>query len=208
MVMKAYSSFLKLQDWSLTIRYLIWLVFSHCKHVAFVFTTMFQLIHSLVFIRWTICNEKGRRVSFVCHHYLFLLIVPSIKGTLVIPVNYQMDCKWSGVNTPGRKKKETEAHLNKNKFQIKNQILFNESVAVILVGWLVFYGISTIVRHLMPNPVYTYILNINMICKYILSITCLNVPELSFLHRVKWFQILTRTQKSYLLFIICLHTVK
>ena len=26
--------------------------------------------------------------------------------------------------------------------------------------WLEFYGISTIVGHLMPNPLYTYILNI------------------------------------------------
>ena len=29
-----------------------------------------------------------------------------------------------------------------------------------MVGWLVeFYGISTIVGYLMPNPLYTYILN-------------------------------------------------
>ena len=27
-------------------------------------------------------------------------------------------------------------------------------------GWLGFYGISTIVGYLMPNPLYTYILNI------------------------------------------------
>ena len=30
-------------------------------------------------------------------------------------------------------------------------------------GWVGFYGISTIVGYLMPNPVYTYILNIDMI---------------------------------------------
>ena len=30
-----------------------------------------------------------------------------------------------------------------------------------MVGWLViFYGISTLVDYLMPNPVHTYILNI------------------------------------------------
>ena len=34
-----------------------------------------------------------------------------------------------------------------------------------LVG---FYGISTIVGYLKLNPVYTYILNIYMICKHIL----------------------------------------
>ena len=40
-----------------------------------------------------------------------------------------------------------------------------------------FYGISTIVGYLMPNPLYTYILNIYRIFKHILSIT-LNEPEL------------------------------
>ena len=29
-----------------------------------------------------------------------------------------------------------------------------------LVGWVVSYGISTLVGYLMPNPLYTYILNI------------------------------------------------
>ena len=35
-----------------------------------------------------------------------------------------------------------------------------------LVGWLVgFYGISTIVGYLMPNPLYRYILNIyQLVC--------------------------------------------
>ena len=45
-----------------------------------------------------------------------------------------------------------------------------------------FYGISTIVGYLKPNPVYTYILNIYMICKPILQITFLNEPELFFMH--------------------------
>ena len=35
-------------------------------------------------------------------------------------------------------------------------------------GLLWFYGISTIVGHLMPNPIYTYILNMYTICKHIL----------------------------------------
>ena len=37
-------------------------------------------------------------------------------------------------------------------------------------GWVGFYGISTIVGYLMPNPVFTYILTIwfeNTICRYI-----------------------------------------
>ena len=33
-------------------------------------------------------------------------------------------------------------------------------------GLVGFYGISTIVGYLMPNPIYSYILNIYMICKY------------------------------------------
>ena len=31
---------------------------------------------------------------------------------------------------------------------------------MIWFGWVGFYGISTIVGYLMPNPFYTYILNI------------------------------------------------
>ena len=45
-----------------------------------------------------------------------------------------------------------------------------------------FYGISTIVGYLMPNPLFTYILN--MICKHILLITFLNDPELIFFTRM------------------------
>ena len=43
-----------------------------------------------------------------------------------------------------------------------------------------FYGISTIVGCLMLNAVYTYILNIYMICEHILSITFLHESELIF----------------------------
>ena len=35
-------------------------------------------------------------------------------------------------------------------------------------GFVGFYGISSIVGYLMPNPLYSYILNIYMICKHIL----------------------------------------
>ena len=44
-----------------------------------------------------------------------------------------------------------------------------------------FYAISTIVRYLMPNPLYTYIL-LYMICKHISLITLLNKPKLILLH--------------------------
>ena len=40
-----------------------------------------------------------------------------------------------------------------------------------MVGWL-FYGILTFIGYLKPNPVYTYILDIYVICKRIvLSVT-------------------------------------
>ena len=45
-------------------------------------------------------------------------------------------------------------------------------------GLVWFYGISTIVGYLMPNPFYTYIKY--MISKHILKITFLNKPELGF----------------------------
>ena len=47
-------------------------------------------------------------------------------------------------------------------------------------GLVGFYGISTIVGYLMPNPLYTYILH--MISKYILYITFLNEPDSFFSH--------------------------
>ena len=47
-------------------------------------------------------------------------------------------------------------------------------------GLVWFYGMSTIVGYLMPNPVYTY--QIHMNCKYILLMTFLNEPELIFFH--------------------------
>ena len=51
-----------------------------------------------------------------------------------------------------------------------------------------FYGLLIIVGHLMPNPVYTYILN--MIGKHIRLVTFLKEPKLIFfLHTVKWFQV-------------------
>ena len=53
-----------------------------------------------------------------------------------------------------------------------------------LLVWLV--GISTTVSYLMPNPLYTYMLN--MICKHIL-LTFLNEPEPIFCKEVKWFRL-------------------
>ena len=47
---------------------------------------------------------------------------------------------------------------------------------MIWFGWVGFYGISTIVGYLMPNPLYIYIRY--MICKQILLITFLNGTEL------------------------------
>ena len=42
----------------------------------------------------------------------------------------------------------------------------------------------------MANPLCTYILNIYMICKYILLITFLNEPKLILLSLVEWFNVL------------------
>ena len=44
----------------------------------------------------------------------------------------------------------------------------------VLVG---FDGISTIVGYFMPNLVYTYVLNLYMICEHILLMRFLNEPE-------------------------------
>ena len=78
--------------------------------------------------------------------------------------------------------------------------IYIKSIWFGLVG---FYGISTNAAYLMPNPVYTYILNIYDLVWFdlvwfdlvlwhinqILLITFLNEPKLILLHTVKWIQV-------------------
>ena len=71
---------------------------------------------------------------------------------------------------------------------LTNRKLAGRSMETILVWfWFWFYGISTIVGYLMPNPLYSYILILYMICKHILLKTFSNKPKLIPLHTVKWF---------------------
>ena len=51
-------------------------------------------------------------------------------------------------------------------------------IKYIWFGLAWFYGISTIIGYFMPNPIYTYILNIWFV--NILLMTILNEPELIF----------------------------
>ena len=53
-------------------------------------------------------------------------------------------------------------------------------IKYIVFGFVGFYGISTIVGYLMPNPLYTYKSNIYWISEHILLITFLNEPEIIF----------------------------
>ena len=39
-----------------------------------------------------------------------------------------------------------------------------------LVGLVAFYGISTLVNYLMPNPFYTYVICKQIVCRYYLPI--------------------------------------
>ena len=70
-------------------------------------------------------------------------------------------------------------------WHIKHCRLFNTKSSLYIYikyigfGLVRFYGISTIVGYLMPNPLYTYTKYI--ICKHILLITLLNEHELFFL---------------------------
>ena len=50
-----------------------------------------------------------------------------------------------------RKKKKKKKR--KEKKVVKNVTFRNAEPATSLVGWLMFYGISTLVGYLMPNPV-------------------------------------------------------
>ena len=56
-----------------------------------------------------------------------------------------------------------------------------------MVSLVVFYGISTLVGYLMPNPVYTYISDMYDLEMNSLWVTILNEPELIYLPIVKWF---------------------
>ena len=97
-------------------------------------------------------------------------------------------------------------------------------IKYIWFGLVDFYGVSTVVGYLMPNPLYTYILNIYdlvwfgwvlwhinycrlfnaksylyikiryMICKHILLIIFSNEPKLILFHTIKWFQLLLTIQ--------------
>ena len=61
----------------------------------------------------------------------------------------------------------------------------------------------------MPNLLYTYVLDICMICKRILLIKFLKEPKLILLHTVKWFQVLLSiTNNSFKHPSICSHRVK
>ena len=75
-------------------------------------------------------------------------------------------------------------------------------------SWLVgFYGISTIVSYLMPNPLYTYILIIGF--SNSLYVTFLNEPRVISLHTVKWLQAYTNNLIKHQSFVwYCLHSVK
>ena len=58
-----------------------------------------------------------------------------------------------------------------------------------LVGWLKFYGISTLVGYLMPHPLFTYKLNIWFVNEQFIG-KIANKQELIYLHTIKWFQVL------------------
>ena len=59
-------------------------------------------------------------------------------------------------------------------------------IKYIWFGLAGFNGVSTIIDYLMPNPLYTYVLN--MICKHILLITFLKKPELIFYTQLNGFK--------------------
>ena len=59
-------------------------------------------------------------------------------------------------------------------------MIFKKKQTIFGLVW--FYGKSNIVGYLIPNSIFTYILNIwfvNTFCRY---------KQLTFLHKVKWFQ--------------------
>ena len=84
-------------------------------------------------------------------------------------------------------------------FNAKSSLyIYIKYVWLVGLGWVGFYGISTIVGFLMPNPVPTYILTVYIICKGILWITFLNEPEVFFFNGFKY---------CYIIVTISLYTV-
>ena len=80
--------------------------------------------------------------------------------------------------------------------------IYTHTSSLVLFYLVWFYGISTIAA--MPNPVYTYILNIYKFCQQFLSVTYLNEPERICFHSLKWFQVLLHNNHN-LMSIIVLH---
>ena len=78
-------------------------------------------------------------------------------------------------------------HINHCKlFYVKSSLYIY--IKHIGFGWVGFYGISTIVGYLMPNPLYTYILNIYDLFTHFYDI--FKQARAHFLHTVKRFQVL------------------
>ena len=82
-------------------------------------------------------------------------------------------------------------------------------IKYIWFGLVGFYGISTIVGYLMPNPFYTYILNIYDLWTHFVD-NILKWAWAHFLYPTKWFQasIVIQHQLFYSTLFIYFHTVK
>ena len=79
------------------------------------------------------------------------------------------------------------------------------SLGLVWFGLVWFYGISTILGYLMPNPIHTYTLNIYMICEYILLDNILKQIWALFCTQLNDFKVLLYNSHN-LTSVICLHT--
>ena len=80
---------------------------------------------------------------------------------------------------------------------------------LVLFDFIWFYNISTMVCYLMPNPLYTYIVNIYDLWTHFVSKVFSNEPKLIFLHTVKSFQVLlciANDSSKHQSFICCILT--
>ena len=84
--------------------------------------------------------------------------------------------------------------MEPNAFQKSPNNRIDSRFGLVWFGLVWFYGISTIVGHLMPNPFNIYIKY--MISIQILKIPFLNKPKLVFWQAIKWFHLISNIAQS------------
>ena len=117
-----------------------------------------------------ILNRVHRYYALIQHRSPY----PYVNNSIFFSMNYSLYISW-------------QFYIHNAYSHISKDFEFNHiptSILYIMIGWLCFmvYQPSQVIE--CQSLLYIY-----MICKWSLSVTFLNKPELICLHTVKWFQV-------------------